>query len=89
MRPPDNKDDTAYHNYLREEGIKIYQNNYIDAKIIVIDRALAIVSSMNFIPSSSSGQSWEAGLVTIDPSVLEEIIDSVLELIERRDSKEI
>jgi len=65
LRPPDKNNNeyqknVKFHNLLKEEGIKLYYNESVHAKIIVIDRALAIVSSMNFIVQSSGGQSWEA-----------------------------
>ncbi|MHA1222041.1 MAG: phospholipase D-like domain-containing protein [Candidatus Heimdallarchaeaceae archaeon] len=86
MRTPDDQDKKKYQEKLRDYGIKIYNNDKIHAKIITVDRALAIVSSMNFIVQSSGGQSWEAGMVTLDNTVVEEVVNSILKQIERRGS---
>ena len=87
-RPTDDEDALKYQKILQQAGVKIYNNKKVHAKVIVVDRALAIVSSMNFIVQSSGGQSWEAGLVTIDPSVVEDVVNSILNLLERPDSEE-
>ncbi len=89
MRKPDNGEDKGYHTLLKDEEIRLYNNESVHAKIIVIDRALAIISSMNFIVQSSGGQSWEAGLVTLDHNVVEEVVNSILKLIEKKESTEI
>lgn len=87
-RPTDDEDALKYQQILQQAGVKIYNNKKVHAKVIVVDRALAIVSSMNFIVQSSGGQSWEAGLVTIDPNVVEDVVNSILNLLERPDSEE-
>jgi len=94
LRPPDKnkyeyEKDDKFHSLLKDEGIKLYYNESVHAKIIVIDKALAIVSSMNFTVQSSGGQSWEAGMVTIDHAVIDDIVNSILNLIERRDTIEV
>jgi hypothetical protein len=43
---------------------------------------------MNFYAASSGGKSWEAGLVTIEETVVESIINAILTLIERPESIE-
>lgn len=72
---------------LRNKGVRVITNERVHAKIIVVDKAVAIVSSMNFTGLSEGGSSWEAGLVTKDDDVVETIIDSILTLIERPDSE--
>lgn len=88
IRSTDDSSEINYHNVLKKSGVQIYTNNKVHAKLIVVDRAVAIASSMNFIVQSSGGQSWEAGIVTIDPDVVEVIVNSVLKIIERPDSEE-
>jgi phosphatidylserine/phosphatidylglycerophosphate/cardiolipin synthase-like enzyme len=73
---------------LREKGVRVITNERVHAKIIVVDKAVAIVSSMNFTSLSEGGSSWEAGLVTKEDNVVETIIDSILTIIERPDSEE-
>ena len=72
-----NKQD--YLSKLQKEGISIVYNEKAHAKLIVVDHAVAIVSSMNFYPDSSAGVSWEAGLVTTDTKV----VDSTVRAIEK------
>lgn len=90
--PEDNnqfpRDRQEYHKTLTQEGVKMIYNKRIHAKLIVVDRAVAIVSSMNLYGSSSGGVSWEAGLVSIEDTVVECVADSILTLIERPESKE-
>lgn len=79
----------GYHSTLKKEGITLTYNNKAHAKLVAIDRAVAIVSSMNFYSGSSAGSSWEAGLVTIEETVVESIVDSILALLEMPESKEL
>jgi len=77
-RPHDEKPEylerrKKYHSMLIHEGISLFYDDQVHAKIILADSEVAIVSSMNFFASSSAGASWEAGLVTISPSVVESI----------------
>ena len=68
-----------YKNELLAKGVNIVHDESIHAKLIVVDRRIAIVSSMNFYAGSSAGQSWEAGIVTIDRDIVEEIRRSIFE----------
>jgi phosphatidylserine/phosphatidylglycerophosphate/cardiolipin synthase-like enzyme len=86
-RPPD-AEKNAYHNTLMDAGVKIFHNKSTHAKIVVVDRAVATVSSMNFYAASSGGKSWEAGLVTIEETVVEAVINSILTLVEKPESVE-
>ena len=93
-RPPDVRekpfwrDKQEYHKFLKEDGVNLTYNKAAHAKIIAVDRAVAIVSSMNFYSGSSSGASWEAGLVSVEETVVESIVDSILELLEKPESIE-
>ncbi|MHA2315013.1 MAG: phospholipase D-like domain-containing protein [Candidatus Hermodarchaeia archaeon] len=64
------------------------QDNTVHAKLLVVDRRVAIVSSMNFFAASTAGQSWEAGLVSVDETVVENITDTIMKLKEEAESKE-
>jgi phosphatidylserine/phosphatidylglycerophosphate/cardiolipin synthase-like enzyme len=77
-----------YHASLRHAKIKPIENNFVHAKIIVVDRKIAIISSMNFTPASTAGQSWEAGIVTIHTPVVEKVVDSIMKLKEEYESKQ-
>lgn len=67
------------HDTLKKSGVDIFYNDYVHAKIIVVDRLVGVVSSMNFISTSSAGKSWEAGIVTIEQEVVKSITKSILE----------
>lgn len=83
------KERDEYHATLKKEGIVLTYNKKAHAKLIVVDRAVAIVSSMNFYSGSSAGSSWEAGLVSIEETVVESVVDSILALIEKPESKKL
>jgi phosphatidylserine/phosphatidylglycerophosphate/cardiolipin synthase-like enzyme len=65
-----------YHQKLKNEGISLVYKENVHAKLIVVDNTIAISSSMNFFPESSAGVSWEAGLISIDPQVVDSIVKS-------------
>lgn len=65
-----------YHSKLKMEGISLVYNEKVHAKLIVVDNAVAIISSMNFYPDSSAGASWEVGLISIDKKVVDSIVSS-------------
>lgn len=78
-----------YHRLLKDEGVKVIYNTAVHAKIVVVDRAVAVLSSMNFYSGSSAGTSWEAGFISIDKTVVESVVDSILGLLEKPESKEV
>ena len=93
-RPPDiervqfQQDKEEYHGLLKGDGVKVTYNKAVHAKLITVDRAVVILSSVNFYSGSSGGASWEAGLVSIEKTVVESITDSILGLLEKPESKE-
>jgi len=66
-----------YHNSLKEDGVEIIYENKIHAKIVLVDKKVAIISSMNFQSSSSGGRTWEAGIISFDQKVVESISKSI------------
>jgi len=76
--PEHRENKQKYLSTLQKEGISLVYNEKVHAKLIVVDHAVAIVSSMNFYPDSSAGVSWEAGLVSIDKRVVDSIVSSPL-----------
>jgi len=72
------KSKEEYHAKLKQDGISVFHKKKVHAKLLVVDRAVAIASSMNFYPDSSAGVSWEAGLVSIDPNVVKSMVQSAL-----------
>jgi phosphatidylserine/phosphatidylglycerophosphate/cardiolipin synthase-like enzyme len=71
-----------YLSKLAREGVSVTYDETIHAKLIVVDRRVAIVSSMNFYAGSSGGASWEAGLVTTEADVVQSIARSILSRIQ-------
>jgi phosphatidylserine/phosphatidylglycerophosphate/cardiolipin synthase-like enzyme len=80
------KERETYHGILKKDGVIVTYNKKAHAKLIVIDRALAILSSMNFYSSSSAGATWEAGVISVENTVVESVVDSILHLLERPES---
>lgn len=70
-----------YHDELIQSGIKLTHNRRVHAKLIVVDREIAVISSMNLNVTSSGGSSWEAGIVSMDETVVKSIIDSIMSLL--------
>jgi len=82
-RPPEFETDFKFyekakcHGSLKESGVKIAYNRGVHAKIMMFDRTLCVVSSMNLYHDSSEGLTYEAGLVTMDGEVVNYILESV------------
>jgi hypothetical protein len=69
---------------LRKElskGVFITCEESIHAKLIVVDRRVGVVSSMNFYAGFSAGECWEARIVSIDKHVVGSIMRSIQEKI--------
>ncbi|MFX1300755.1 MAG: phospholipase D-like domain-containing protein [Promethearchaeota archaeon] len=77
-----------YHNSLFKTPMKVIVNDTVHAKLLVVDRCIAIVSSMNFYAASTSGKSWEAGLVTVDGVVVANVMNAILNLKSDYESQE-
>lgn len=75
------------HKVLRERGARVAYDQRGHAKLIVVEKAVAVVSSMNLTGLSTGESSWEAGLVTKEDTVVESIVDSIYGLLERPDSE--
>lgn len=74
------------HNNLRKEGLVIHYINQIHSKIIVIDRKIALISSMNLYSGSTGGATFEAGIVSFDKTVVDSTAKYVVELLEKTES---
>jgi len=67
-----------YLSKLAQGGVSIAYDESIHAKLIAVDRRIAVVSSMNFVAASSGGASWEAGLVTVEGNVVQSVARSII-----------
>ena len=76
-----------YHQSLKSNGLNLYYNNRVHAKMIIIDKIVGIVSSMNFFSDSSSGKSWESGIVTTQDDAIQDMILAYEKLKDTSDTK--
>lgn len=70
---------------LDQSGVHIHCNGHGDHGVhtkIIVDDEIAIVSSMNLIPTSKGGSSWETGIVTCDSKVVDSIAASVKDFLD-------
>jgi phosphatidylserine/phosphatidylglycerophosphate/cardiolipin synthase-like enzyme len=51
----------AYHAKLKQDGVALIYNQRAHAKIVIADRAIAVISSMNFYPKASAGGKLGSG----------------------------
>jgi phosphatidylserine/phosphatidylglycerophosphate/cardiolipin synthase-like enzyme len=77
------KEKQNYHDILVKEGIIIHYDRRIHAKLLVVDNQIAVISSMNFITSSDGGLSWEAGMISIDDSIVKSVHNTIHKLLEK------
>jgi phosphatidylserine/phosphatidylglycerophosphate/cardiolipin synthase-like enzyme len=68
------------HDELMQSNVVLKYNNSVHAKLVIVDREVAVISSMNFIPTSSGGSSWEAGVVSIDEAVVKSVVKSIMNI---------
>ena len=70
-----------------KSGVQILYNDYVHAKLLLVDDLVAFVSSMNFTSSSSGGKAWEAGVITWQQGIVNSILNSIKNIIEDTDTK--
>jgi phosphatidylserine/phosphatidylglycerophosphate/cardiolipin synthase-like enzyme len=90
-RPENTKNDVPKAEYqanLRKEGVIIHYNNQIHSKIIIIDRKITIISSMNLYSGSTGGATLEAGIVSFDKTVVDSAVKYIVELLEKPESSD-
>ena len=63
--------------YLIENKIDVVPKEKVHAKLLIIDNLLAVVSSYNWTSYPATGDTWDAGIVTFDIEVVDEIINSL------------
>ena len=89
-RSPENNNKASskiqFINNLVEYGVEVKINESVHAKILVFDRGVALISSMNLYAYSVGGGSWEAGIATTSPEVLNEILTVVDSKFSERES---
>jgi len=65
------------HKALRDAGVAMRYENDIHGKLMILDKAVAIVSSFNFTRNPASGTSWEAGIITYEDEIVSGILKSI------------
>jgi phosphatidylserine/phosphatidylglycerophosphate/cardiolipin synthase-like enzyme len=70
-----------------KSGVQIYYNDYVHAKLMLVDGLVAFISSMNFTSSSSGGKAWEAGIVTWQQGAVNSGLISISTTINDTESK--
>ena len=73
---------------LRKEGVVMHYINQIHSKIIIIDKQIAIISSMNLYSGSTGGATFEAGIVSFDKTVVDSSAKYIAELLEKPESSD-
>lgn len=76
-RPPDGDDKQEIIENLHGYGIEVFTNKSVHAKIMVFDRGVSIISSMNLYAFSVGGGSWEAGIATSSEDVVSEVLNGI------------
>jgi phosphatidylserine/phosphatidylglycerophosphate/cardiolipin synthase-like enzyme len=91
-RPKKDKDDLAKlecHAALRKKGVTIHYVNTIHSKIIIIDRKIVILSSMNLYSGSTGGGLLEAGIVSFESKVVDSATKYITDLLAKTESPDI
>lgn len=89
--PSDNKYDSLeaikekkdFHELLKKEGVTINYNRRVHAKLLVVDEQIAVISSMNFYSYSAGGSAWEAGMISIDDSIVTSVHKTIHQLLKK------
>lgn len=91
-RPTKDKNDITKlecHATLRKKGVTIHYINTIHSKIMVIDRKIAILSSMNLYSGSAGGGVLEAGIISFESKVVDSEAKYITDLLEKTESPDI
>jgi hypothetical protein len=91
-RPKKDREDAKKvecHALLRKKGVNVHYISTIHAKIIIIDRKVAIVSSMNLYSGSTGGGLEEAGIVSFESKVVESASKFITDLLAKTESPDI
>jgi len=91
-RPTKDKNDIPKlecHAALRKKGVTMHYINTIHSKVIVIDRKITILSSMNLYSGSTGGGVLEAGIVSFESKVVDSTTKYITDLLEKTESPDI
>jgi hypothetical protein len=91
-RPTKDKNDVSKlecHATLRKKGVTIHYINTIHAKTLVVDRKVAILSSMNLYSGSAGGGVLEAGIISFEGKTVNAQTKYITDLLEKTESPDI
>jgi len=85
-RPPEVEDKQEFIESLHAYGIEVVTNKSVHAKIMVFDRGVSIISSMNLYAFSIGGGSWESGIATSSEDVVSDVLNRINLKFDERES---
>ena len=78
----------GYYGFHKKDGARVTFNNMVHGKVIVVDMTVTATSSVTFNSHSSGAASWDAGIESMEDTVVESTTNSILRLLEKPESIE-
>jgi hypothetical protein len=70
-----------FHKRIKESKIELYYNDFVRAKVFILDNQVLSSSSLNLSSDSVAGKSWESGIVSIDSTNIIQATESFIKLL--------
>jgi hypothetical protein len=70
-----------FHKIIKESKIELYYNDFVRAKVFILDNQVLSSSSLNLSSDSVVGKSWESGIVSIDSTNIIQATESFIEIL--------
>jgi hypothetical protein len=70
-----------FHKRIKDSKIELYYNDFVRAKVFILDNQVLSSSSMNLSSDSVAGKSWESGIVSIDSTNIIQATESFIKLL--------
>jgi len=70
-----------FHKTIKESKIELYYNDFVRAKVFILDNQVLSSSSLNLSSDSVAGKSWESGIVSIDSTNIIQATESFIKLL--------
>ena len=91
--PKKNSNREDFHQTLIDANVQLYYSGGdpggVHSKLTIVDDEVAIISSMNFTSDSEAAVTWETGIVTVDKEVVASVLESVRELRDQDETKQV
>jgi phosphatidylserine/phosphatidylglycerophosphate/cardiolipin synthase-like enzyme len=90
-RPHNDKTRWAFHKTLLSEGVEMYYSGEggsgaIHSKLVVVDKEVGIVSSMNFTKNSEV-EAWETGIVTVENDTVASALQAISAIMDEPETR--